>query len=145
MIFTHGVNNLPIPAIVYYINTLDIQLCKRGRGVSTILNVGDVFYKIINYNWANLQKKLWRKTQTLPRFFMWNGHYNMTPCVCRRSIPVVAIRFFKNNPNRVHQSLFKGMVSRVTLNIKNPRITMSYNNLCIFQNNFIIYKYMKIL
>ena len=41
---THRVNNLPIPAMVYYINTLDIQLCRRGRGVSTILYVGDVFY-----------------------------------------------------------------------------------------------------
>ena len=47
---THGVILLPIPAIVYYINTLDIQLCRRGRGVPTILYVGEVFYKTINYN-----------------------------------------------------------------------------------------------
>ena len=35
--YTHGdgVNNLPIPAIVYYINTLDSQICRRGRGVPT--------------------------------------------------------------------------------------------------------------
>ena len=48
--FTHGTNNLPIPAIVYYINTLDSQLCRRGRGVPIILYVGEVFYKTINYN-----------------------------------------------------------------------------------------------
>ena len=50
VLHTHGVNNLPIPAIVYYINTLDIQLCRRGRarrGVPTILYVGEVFYKTI--------------------------------------------------------------------------------------------------
>ena len=52
----HGVILLPVPAIVYYINTLDIQLCRRGRGVPAILYVGDVFYKTINCNWANLQK-----------------------------------------------------------------------------------------
>ena len=47
---THGVILLPIPAIVYYINTLDSQICRRGRGVPTILYVGDVFYNSINYN-----------------------------------------------------------------------------------------------
>ena len=33
------------PAIDNYIHTLDIQLCRRGKGVPTILYVGDVFYK----------------------------------------------------------------------------------------------------
>ena len=42
-IFTH--TNL---AIVYYINTLDIQLCRRGRSVPTILYVEP--FKTINSN-----------------------------------------------------------------------------------------------
>ena len=49
---THGVNNLPIPAIVYYnINTLDSQLCRRDRGMPTILYVGDVFIKLVTFNY----------------------------------------------------------------------------------------------
>ena len=30
-IITHWVNNMPIPAIVYYINTLGSQLSRRGN------------------------------------------------------------------------------------------------------------------
>ena len=73
--YTDGLNNLPISAEVNFINTLDIQLCCRGRGVLTILYVGEVFCKTINYNWGNFQKfpikwTFWRNSQTLPRFFM---------------------------------------------------------------------------
>ena len=49
ILFTQGVNNLPIKAIFYYINTLDIQLCRRGRAMSTILYFGDFFIKL-KYN-----------------------------------------------------------------------------------------------
>ena len=53
---THGPRNLTIPAIVYYINTLDSQSCEKDKGESTYLWIGDVSYKTINYNWAYFQK-----------------------------------------------------------------------------------------
>ena len=45
---THALIKLHIAAIVYYINTLDSQLCRRGRGVPTILYVwvGRFFIKL---------------------------------------------------------------------------------------------------
>ena len=58
---THGVILLPISAIIYYINrynTLDSQLCRRGRGLPKILYVGDVFYKTITEpTYINFQSK----------------------------------------------------------------------------------------
>ena len=51
---THVVTLLPIPAKVYHKNTLDSQLCWRGRGKPSILN--ETFYKSENYNWASLKK-----------------------------------------------------------------------------------------
>ena len=47
---THRDRSLTIPALAYYINILNSQSCGRGRGVPTYLLVGEVFYKIINYN-----------------------------------------------------------------------------------------------
>ena len=44
---TNGNNNLPIPAIIYFINALGIQSSGRGRVGPTFLNVGDIFYKTI--------------------------------------------------------------------------------------------------
>ena len=67
---THGTNNLPIPAIVYYINTLDIQLCRRGKGVPTILYVGDVFYKSKRVKIA--VKKVSKMSKKLPTWFMYD-------------------------------------------------------------------------
>ena len=46
--YTHGIILLPIPAMVYYINDLDNQLCRRGRGVPKFLYVGEVFYKTLS-------------------------------------------------------------------------------------------------
>ena len=73
--YTDAIKSVTIPAIVYYINTLDSQSCERDKGESTYLLIGDVSYKTINYNWANLQKfpikwTFWRNSQTLPRFFI---------------------------------------------------------------------------
>ena len=47
--YTHGVKAVTklFPAIVYYINTLDNQLCRRSRGVPSILYVEDVFIKLL--------------------------------------------------------------------------------------------------
>ena len=41
-----GTINLPIPAMTYYINNLDIQRSGRGRGGPTYSKVGEVLYKI---------------------------------------------------------------------------------------------------
>ena len=43
---THGNNNLPIPAIAYFINNFDSQSSGRGRGRTTFLYVVDIFYKL---------------------------------------------------------------------------------------------------
>ena len=44
---THGFILLPIPGIVYFINTLYIQLSMRGRGMPTNLYIRDFFYKTV--------------------------------------------------------------------------------------------------
>ena len=43
---SHGINNLPMSAMTYYINTLDNQSSGAGAGQHT-LNVGDIFHKTI--------------------------------------------------------------------------------------------------
>ena len=50
---THGNNNLPIPAMTYYINGLDIQNSGRARGGPTYFKVGDLLYKICTTNVSN--------------------------------------------------------------------------------------------
>ena len=42
--YTHGGNNLPIPAMAYFINDLDIQRSGRGRDGPTYSKVGEVLY-----------------------------------------------------------------------------------------------------
>ena len=54
----HGIDNLPIPALVPQIYHIDVQSCGRGMGRSSYLNVGEVFYKTLNYNWANFQNNI---------------------------------------------------------------------------------------
>ena len=43
---THPFNNLPIPAIAYFINTLDSHTSERDRGKPTFMYVGDIFRKL---------------------------------------------------------------------------------------------------
>ena len=45
---THPFNNLPIPAIVYFINTLDSQTSERDKGKPTFLScmLGTFFAKL---------------------------------------------------------------------------------------------------
>ena len=45
-VYTHSPNNLPIPAIAYFINTLD-------RGGQDYFKVGDLFYKICTSLYTN--------------------------------------------------------------------------------------------
>ena len=47
--FTDAIKSVTIPAIVYYINTLDSQSSERDKGESIYLLIGDVSYKTINY------------------------------------------------------------------------------------------------
>ena len=73
--YTDGPINLPIAAIAYFINTLDIQSPGRGRGGPNYFKVGGLFYKICTYLYANFRKKISSDTscgrsQTLLRFFM---------------------------------------------------------------------------
>ena len=56
-LYTHGDNNLTIPAMAYYINSLDIQSSGRGRGGPTYFKVGDILYKICTSHYANFRKK----------------------------------------------------------------------------------------
>ena len=51
MSYTDAIKRVTIPAIVYYINILDSQSCKRDKGESTYLLIGDDSYKTINYYW----------------------------------------------------------------------------------------------
>ena len=55
--YTDGPINLPIAAIAYFINTLDIQSPGRGRGGPNYFKVGGLFYKICTYLYANFRKK----------------------------------------------------------------------------------------
>ena len=52
-ILTHGNKNLPIPAMAYYINDLDIQRSGRGKGGPTYSKIGEVLYKICSSHYAN--------------------------------------------------------------------------------------------
>ena len=53
---THASNNLPIPAIAYFINNLDSQSSGHGRGGPNYFKVGDLFYKICTSLYANFRK-----------------------------------------------------------------------------------------
>ena len=55
---SHGPINLPIPALSYFINTLDSQSSGRARGGPNYFKVGGLFYKICTYLYANFRKKI---------------------------------------------------------------------------------------
>ena len=76
---THGVNNLPnlpLPAIAYYINTLDSQSSGRNRGWQTFLHVVDIFYKsTTDPSFKNLQLNGFSgETLKLNLEFLCNAH-----------------------------------------------------------------------
>ena len=54
---THAPENLPIPTLVYFINTLDGQSSGRGRGGPNYFKVGDLFKKICTSLYVNFRKK----------------------------------------------------------------------------------------
>ena len=55
--YTHAPNNMPVPTIAYFINTLASQSSGRGRGGPNYFKVGDLFYKICTSLYANFQEK----------------------------------------------------------------------------------------
>ena len=54
---SHGPINLPIPAIAYFINTLDSQSSGRGRGGQTISKLGTFFTKYVPHSISIFEKK----------------------------------------------------------------------------------------
>ena len=81
ILYTHAINNLPIPAIAYFINTINSQSSGRGRGGPNFFKVRDLFKKICTSFYANFRKKKntsdtsCGRSQTLPWFFMKYGHF----------------------------------------------------------------------
>ena len=57
MYTTHAMNNMPILAIAYFINTLDSQTSGRGRGGSNFFKIGDLFKKYVPHSMSIFEKK----------------------------------------------------------------------------------------
>ena len=63
--YTHPLKKMHIPAIAYFINTLEIQSSGRGMGGPNYFKVGDLFWKICTSFYANFRKK------NLIRYVLW--------------------------------------------------------------------------
>ena len=74
--YTHGNNNLPMPAVAYFKNTLDSQSSGRSRGWQTFLHVVDIFYKsTTDPSFKNLQLNGFSgETLKLNLEFLCNAH-----------------------------------------------------------------------
>ena len=87
--YTHGIILFPIPAMVYYINDLDNQLCRRGRGVPKILYAEDVFLQ--NYklslsqlkNFSNQMDFLEKLTNFAQIFYLMSVLHKKPSKVCK--------------------------------------------------------------
>ena len=56
-IYTHALKNLHIPAIAYFLNTLDSQRSERGMGGPNYFKVGEHYEKYVPHSMPIFEKK----------------------------------------------------------------------------------------
>lgn len=110
--YGYGYNNLPIPAMAYFINDLDIQSSGHGRGGPTYSKVGDVLYKICPYTMPFFQKKSHPKRPAeCPKLclYFWSNQFfcliYLLSCCCDFVRPCVAVwensSIYRNSDYRI--------------------------------------------